>query len=78
MRILSASGPGTYIVGGWKQFDRFVGDLEISWSDKTHQFSLVAQTPPVHGGMDTNSPPSVKGETNPSRTCLARGSESKT
>jgi hypothetical protein len=78
--ILGAScpSPGTYIVGGWKQFDRFVAHLEISWSDKTHQFSLKALTPPVHGGMATNSPPSVKGETNLSRTCLARGSGSKT
>jgi hypothetical protein len=78
--ILKAScpSPGTYLVFGWKQFDRFIADLDISWSDKTHQFSLVARTPPVHGGTGTNSPPAVRSEVDLSRTCLARGPGSKT
>jgi hypothetical protein len=77
--ILGAScpSPGTYIVGGWKQFDRFVADLRMSWSDKTHQFSLVAQTPPVHGGMATNSSPAVRSEVDLSQTCLARATATK-
>jgi hypothetical protein len=72
--ILGAScpSPGTYIVAGWKQFDRFVADLTISWSDKTHGFSLVAETPPIHGGTATNSPPAVRGDVDLSRTCLGR------
>ena len=70
--------PGSgYLVRGWRQFDRFVANLSISWSDfpgrDRDRIFLKAQTPPVKGGSKTNSPPPRSWQVDLARTCLAKG-----
>jgi hypothetical protein len=67
----------SYGVGGWKQFDRFTAGLQISWDEYSQQFSLVASTPPIHGGSQMNAPEPARSVTDLSRTCLGRTSGNK-
>jgi hypothetical protein len=67
-----------YLVNGWKQFDRFVAHLSISWvdypGDDRDRFFLKAQTPPVNAG-GTNSLPARSAEVDLTRSCLVTGED---
>jgi hypothetical protein len=67
-----------YLVDGWKQFDRFVALLSISWVDypgrDRDRFFLKSQTSPVREG-GTNQPPALSSEADLTRSCLVTGED---
>ncbi len=65
-----------YGMDGWKQFDRSVALLSMSWMDypgeDRDRIYIKAQTPPVNAGSPTNALPLHSREVDLATTCLAQ------
>jgi hypothetical protein len=65
-----------YGMDGWKQFDRSVALLSMSWMDypgeDRDRIYIKARTPPVSAGSPTNAPPLPSREVDLATTCLAQ------